>query len=338
MILVTGGTGFLGAHLLYKLCQKHDEIIALRRSKASLDKARHLFSSNENGDRLFNKIRWIEGDLLDILSLTDAVKGIDSIYHCAAVVSFDKGRRHELLQTNIKGTANLMNVALQNGIKKLVHVSTVATLNRSETDEIIDESCFWKPSPKHSGYSTSKYEAEKEVWRAIEEGLDAVILNPSIILGAWDWKSGTSGMFTEINNGLMFYPSGSNGFIDVEDVANAMIMAMESDVKNERFILNSENLKFKQLLDFIAHSIGKKAPSVRLRKSGLEIAWRTDVIRSIITGTGPVLTREMAIASYNDVKYSSDKFKSRFRYDFKPVKESIEQTAIKFLKDRNNNK
>lgn len=336
MILVTGGTGFLGAHLLLKLSLSQNNIIALKRRESNLNKVRKLFSDTPQGGILFEKITWIEGDLLDILSLDDAIKGVEMIYHCGAVVSFDKGRRNELLQTNIKGTSNLINVALQNEVKKIVHVSTVATLNRSDNDEIIDENCFWKPSPKHSGYSISKYEAEKEVWRAIEEGLEAVVLNPSIILGSWDWKSGTSGMFTEINHGLMFYPSGSNGFVDVEDVVNAMILAMESEVKNERFILNSENLTFKELLDDIAKSIGKKPPSIRLGRTGLELAWRTDVIRSLITRSGPVLTREMAIASYNDVKYSSQKFQNRFQYSFKPVNLAISQIAEKYLNEKRN--
>lgn len=327
MILVTGGTGLIGSYLLLDLTRSGEKVRALKRPTSDLSHVRNIFNIYENNhEMLFNKIEWIEGDLLDILSLEEAMDDVEEVYHAAATVSFYRRDKWSMLRNNIEGTENVVNAALEKKIRKLCFVSSIAALGRPENhDTLIDENLFWKESKYNSNYAISKYGAEREIWRGIEEGLNAVIVNPSIVLGIANTSKSIYKLFETVHRGLRFYPPGVNGYVDVKDVTRAMITLMKSDIKNERFILNNVNVSYQELFTKIALLYGKKPPTIRTNKIMIDMAWRAEWLRSVLTGKAPVLTRETARTSGKKSLYSSDKIKSRLNFQYRDFEETLKE-------------
>ncbi len=336
MILVTGGTGLVGSHLLFDLTKSGKKVRALKRSNSNLSGVKKVFSYySGNSEALFKNIEWVDADLLDVYSLIDAMEGISEVYHCAAVVSFDPRKEKDMITFNVESTANMVNAALSKQIRKFCHVSSIATIGRSEHVDILTEELFWKLSPDHSNYAISKYGAEREVWRASEEGLDVVIVNPSLIIGAGNWNQSSSNLFTKGHNGLRFYTNGTNGFVDVRDVVALMIGLMQSPVKNERFILNSENVSYRSFFNLVHKEFGKPQPSLRASKLLSTIAWRIEKIRSWLTGTEPFITRSTVISAHSNNQFSNKKIREIFpEFRFIPVAQAIKETCALFLKDK----
>lgn len=336
MILVTGGTGLVGAHLLYELLKKEDIVIALKRKNSDVNITKRIFSYYTDGyDKLFKKIIWKDGDILDYESVYNSLKDVKFVYHCAAAVSFQSSDKHTISNTNREGTANLVNACLEADIQKLVHVSSIGTLGRAGISGIVDEDSQWN-AKKTSVYSTSKYHAEMEVWRAMAEGLNAVIVNPSIIIGPADWNKGSAKLFDTMYKGLTFYTHGSNGFVDVEDVVKLMIILMESDIKEERFIINAENVNYKTLFSNMAIALNVKAPQIEAKRFLSEIAWRALWIKSLFTGKTSSITKETAETANQNYQYSNNKIIEATSYNFLPIEESIKKTAAFYLKDLKN--
>lgn len=333
MILVTGATGLVGSHLLLDLVLKGEKVKALKRANSDLTYVVNLFSEHAG---LLENIEWKDGDVLDIFSLGELFNGVKQVYHCAAFVSFLPQEAELMLKTNIDGTANVVNLCLENKIEKLCHVSSVAAINRINEDEIIDENTQWKISKQNSNYAISKYGAEREVRRGIAEGLNAVIVNPTIIIGRGNWKTGSTVMFSQVWKGLKFYTDGTTGFVDVRDVTKAMISLMDSDVSNERFIVNSENLQFKKVFDWIASGLNKPKPSVYVNSFLSGIAWRIEAMKNLLFNTHPLITRETALSAKMKVQFSNEKIKKAIGINFIPVKDSIERTCEIFLSERKN--
>ena len=246
MILVTGATGLLGTELIQQLSSQNKAVKALYRNTPP------TFSHPT--------LEWVEGDIMDIVFLEELMENIDTVYHCAGLVSFSPKDIERLYKINVEGTANVVNACLNCGIKKLVHVSSVASIGRMPNSAVIDENTVWNSGDKNSEYAKSKHNGEMEVWRGVAEGLNAVIVNPSIILGAGDWNVGSTKIFKTVYNEFAWYSSGVNGFVDVQDVASVMILLMESDIVNQRFILNADNLAYKDLFTSIAKCWNKKPP------------------------------------------------------------------------------
>ena len=232
MILVTGATGFLGSEVCRQLILGGKN--SIRCTKRASSKIPEMLLPFQH------KIVWVEADLLEINALKEALPGVTQVYHCAALVSFDPSLKKKLIQNNVEGTANLVNLCTENGIR-LLHVSSIAAIGEGKAGELINENHHLEETPKDNAYAISKYESEMEVWRGMAEGLDAVIVNPSLIIGKNAGKEGTGQIFETVRNGLKFYTSGSCGLVDVEDVAKTMILLMESKIRSERFILNAEN-------------------------------------------------------------------------------------------------
>lgn len=333
MILVTGGTGLVGSHLIFRLITSGETPIALKRPFSDVSKTKKVFSYySKDAENLFNKITWVDGDILDYHSVLDAMEGASHVYHTAASVSFQSSDKKTLIETNIRGTANIVNAALEKKIKKLVHVSTIGALGRAGSNGIVTEDTHWN-SKKSSVYSTSKYHAEMEVWRGIAEGLNAIIINPSIILGPGDWNNGSSKLFSTMYNGLKFHSIGSNGFVDVEDVAKAMILLMKSKVSGERYIINSENISYEQFFYWMAESLNVAPPKYRAGTFLSGIGWRLLWAKSLLTGIKPTITRETAETACQLYNYSNKKFVKETGFKFMPVRESLDKNAKFFLKD-----
>ncbi len=334
MILVTGGSGLVGSHLLYELVKRGHKVRALKREGSRVGLVMRLFNWYDpgQGEALFHKIEWVNGDLNDIFSLEEAMQGVDYIYHCAAMVSFLPEDRQAMMNINVEGTANLVNAAMRQGIKKLCHCSSVAAIGRPEKGNIIDETLIWKTSGKNTWYAISKYGAEREVWRASQEGLKTVIVNPSVVIGPGDPGRSSAQLYQSVKNGMKFYTTGVTGFVDVRDVAEIMVILMESEIVNERYIINSQNLSYKELFEYFAHYSDARPPRYKAGKVLSEIAWRLEKTRSFITGQKPLLSRETARNANAKRYFSNDKIRKAIGYEFRPIEEAARNTSEFFKK------
>ena len=314
----------VGSHLLHELTRKGHKVKALLRPGKKPYETRKILSClSAEGERLIDQVEWIEGDVLDPFSLQQAMQGVDYVYHCAALISFNPAEFRKMLEVNVDGTANVVNACLENGIKKLCYVSSIASLGQAEKGEMIDENAKWKTSRNNSGYAVSKYGGEREVWRGIEEGLDAVIVNPSVIIGAGCHPKATNSLFHGIKRFIPFYTSGINGYVDVRDVARAMILLMESNISGERFVLNSENLSLREFFVKVADILGKPHPRISVNGKMLAVIAWLDEMRGLLTRSRPLLTRENVRASMSKSTYSAEKFRSVYDYTFIPISESL---------------
>jgi dihydroflavonol-4-reductase len=336
MILVTGGTGLVGSHLIYELLKKGERVRVLYRKSGNRDKILRTFSYYQDNARLlYEKIEWIEGNVLDYISLEDAMEGVDKVYHTAALVSYDPFNRRKILYNNIQGTANIVNACQEKGVKKLCHVSSVAAIGNVADRPFITEDLIWSPTKNRSAYAVSKFHSEMEVWRGIEEGLNAIIVNPSFILGPGDWEKSSSTLFSTIAKGLRFYTPGINGYVDVRDVTKAMITLMDSDITAQRYILNSENCSFKDVFQWTANSLGVKEPNVKVKPWMGALAWRAEWLKSLFLRQPSQITKDTVAAGFAQSLFSNEKIRKAIGIEFIPVKQSIEETAKIFLKERN---
>ena len=281
-------------------------------------------------------MQWQQADILDILSLEEAMHNVEQVYHCAAIVSFSPKKKELLTKTNIEGTANIVNAAINAGVKKFLFVSSVAALGRIRKDTMVNETMNWSKETSNSEYGKTKYLAEMEVWRGVAEGLPCVVVNPTIILGESDWTKGSTEIFKTIYKEFPWYTEGISGFVDVKDVVKAMIMLMESDVVDERFILNGDNIPYKQLFDEIANCFGKKAPYKKVTPLLAELVWRYEGLKGKITGIDPLLTRETANTAQAKVYFDNSKLLKRFNeFHYTPIAETV-QRICSYLKQKHN--
>lgn len=324
MNFITGATGLVGSYLSRYLIEQGELVLALKRKDSRTD----LLGA------AVDKIQWIEGDLMDIDCLLEACEQSNKIYHCAAFVSYETKDKKEIFQTNTKGTTNIVNAALASNIEKLLYVSSIAALGKPAMEFSLNEKAKWENSNFHSTYGLSKYQAEQEVWRGIAEGLNAVIVNPSVILGAGYWHQNSAKLFQYVAKGSKYYSNGSTGFVDVIDVVKTMHLLMKSNFKGERFILNAANLSYKNLFDKIALSINAKAPSKESPKS--VVAWlsKLDWLKSKLTGNKRLLTKETVLSAQMIANYKNNKIIDTLDYTFTPIEQTIKQVGQAFLQSK----
>jgi dihydroflavonol-4-reductase len=339
MIFVTGGTGLIGSHLLFELVSDGKRVRALKRHTSDLGKVLKTFSYySGKPEELFHRIEWVNGDILDYFNLEKRLRNVEQVYHCAAVVSFSRKERKSMIHNNVEGTANLVNAALENGVKRFCHVSSVSALGSNLNGFSTDELTNWVPSRKMTAYSQSKFFSETEIWRGVEEGLPAVIVNPSIVLGPGNWDSGSSQLFKTVYNGLKFYTKGVTGYVDVKDVVKAMVLLMDDShfetCKNQRFLLNSENLSYQDVFFRMADAMNKPRPKYFASKLMLAVAWRAASLRRLLGSRGPEITRETAASACNVTKFDGTKITRAIGFQYLPVSESIARTAAFLKKDR----
>ncbi len=314
MILVTGGTGFLGSELIKQLTDKGLAVRALRREKSKIPALIQNISL----------VEWFVADINESSALEDAFEGITKVYHCAAFVSFNPKDKKQLFHVNIDGTSNIVNLCAENNCR-LLHVSSVAALGNAKKGKKITEKDFWEYDSKAHAYGLSKYEGEMEVWRGITEGLDAIIVNPSVIIGKNAGFEGSGAIFKLVKGGFPFYTDGASGFVDVEDVAKAMILLMDAAISGERYIISADDYHYKNLFGEIAQGFGVKAPAKEAKPWMLGIAWRALKLVSVFTGKEPSITKDAAKSSVTLSYYNNDKVKSETGIVFKPVAESIKE-------------
>jgi dihydroflavonol-4-reductase len=333
MNLVTGANGLVGSHLLVELVKQGKPAIGLLRDLEKSTDIKALFRLYFPNDfeEKFNSLEFRVGDVTDIPSLEDALTGIDTVYHTAALVSFRKKDRDLLHKTNVEGTANVVNCCLYGGIKKIGFVSSTAALGRSLSGEWVTESTKWKNSKKNSFYAISKFCAEREVWRGTEEGLSATIVNPSVIIGPGDYARSSGKLFSTISKGMKFYTEGVNGYVDVRDVCRALVELTEKEKYNSRYILCGENKSYKDVFTEIANELGKNPPGIKAGRFMLKTAVWAEWIKSLLTGKHPTVTKETARNALNSTYYNNSKIKTELGFSFTPINESIKHTAKHFM-------
>lgn len=331
MILVTGGTGLVGAHLLLHLIESRSigiqKVRAIYRSVASIEKTKSLFAIYKK-ESLFDQIEWVSADITEVPSLEIAFQNIDTVYHCAALISFDPKDEDLLRKTNIEGTANIVNFCIANQIKKLCFVSSIATLgDLLPHEKFITEETEWNPEKYHNDYAISKYGAEMEIWRGQQEGLEVIIVNPGVILGPGFRAQGSGQLFTKVKNGLKFYTLGSTGFVAVTDVVRMANQLMQSEIKNERFTLIAENSVFRDILNSMADALGVQRPKTHAKPFLMEILWRLDWLASNVFRQKRKLSKATARASYSENTYSNQKIKDTLKTNFVDIRHYIKEIS-----------
>jgi nucleoside-diphosphate-sugar epimerase len=333
MILVTGGTGLVGAHLLLHLLENGEEKVrAIFRKSKQIEKTKQLFDYYSKPN-LYSKIEWIEADILDIPSLEIAFQNIKYVYHCAAQISFDPDDENLLRKVNIEGTANIVNFCVDKSVIKLCYVSSIAALgDLTQNQTIITEETEWNPEVLHSDYGISKYGAEMEVWRGHQEGLQVVIVNPGVIFGPGFYNQGSGAFFTSIKKGMPFYTCGSTGYVAVSDVVKTMTLLMNSNTNGERYILISENITYKEIISKIASKIGAKKPKIEAKPWLLNTAWRLDWILSKIIRSKRKISKHGTQSLLNSDVISNNKVVSYLNYEFQKIDDCIDSIAQDFIK------
>ena len=320
MILVTGATGFLGAQLVKHLVKLGQHVVCIKRATSVIPTDLQALAHN---------ITWHDADMLDVFALEDALADITQVYHCAAMVTFNPRLKKQILQTNIQITANLVNLCVQQGIR-LVHVSSIAAIGHAKPGELITEKNHAEEIPNYSAYALSKYESEMEVWRGFAEGLNGVIVNPSLIIGASGGTNGTGQLFEVLKQGLHFYPIGGCGFVDVDDVAACMISLMQSDITNQRFIVNAYNLSYQEFFTLSAQALQVEAPTSPAKPWVLGIAWRAAAIANLFTGRHEGIDRASATAASKTLFYDNTKLQKAINHQFKPLELTLNEIAHRF--------
>jgi len=312
VILVTGGTGFIGSYVIKKLLDQGRSVLASKRPNSVIPDELQ-FKPN---------LYWHDADLTDFFALEDLFANVTEVYHCAGIVSFDNADRKQLMKVNVEGSMHIVNLCLQRKAR-LVFLSSVAALGDDKANNPIRETSKWEWSRQKSAYSISKFEAEREVWRGMAEGLDAIILNPTVVIGPGS-RSSSGKIFSLLEKGLNFYPPGATGLVDVEDLAEIMIQLMaKKDISETNFIVNNINISYRELFLQYCKLIDRQPPSKPGNRYLLSIAWRLQKILSVLQLGVPGLSREVVRASFRNVRYSNEKLVETLNYTFKPIETSL---------------
>ncbi|GAB4037181.1 NAD-dependent epimerase/dehydratase family protein [Spirosoma gilvum] len=331
-VFVTGATGFIGSHIVRRYLADGYKVSVLYRPSSGYGMLADVA----------DQLTWHEGDVLDIPSLEAAIlSGVESgdldVIHAAAIVSFVPKDRDQMERINVEGTANIVNVCLKAGVRKLGYVSSVAAIGRpithsdnSQVPLLINESQKWEDSPNNSVYAKTKYRAELEVWRGVAEGLTAVMVNPSVVLGAGDWSRSSLQLIKYVYDEKPFYPAGLVNYVDVLDVANSLVQLMQSDIAAERFILNAGTIPYRSLLEQIAAVLGKRPPTLRVPPALTRVLWPLEAVRAWLTGKSPLITRETARSASSHYQYDGRKIEQVLRFQYRPLSETLKRVADAF--------
>lgn len=339
MILLTGGTGFLGSHITKGLIENGYSLRIMVRKGGASNFIRYIDSLKNKG----YKIEICEGDVLDVGSLMQAIEGVDAVVHAAAIVSFLKKDAYRMKKENESGAANIVNVCLELGTPKLIHISSVSSFGRNEKTQIIDENTKWVDSSLNTNYSISKKLAEKQVFRGIEEGLHSTILNPSLIIGESlidpTWSTGTPKVIKQYADGYPFYPTGTNGLIAASDVAKAVALAIQTpEMEGKRWILSAETMSYKDFFTLISRTAGRKKDLIRLNPNLVKWVGGLNELIAPIFGVTPLISSETAKTSVLGMSYNGSLFTKTFEFSYQNIRSVIEDTTNLYLHSVKKNK
>jgi len=332
MILVTGATGLLGGHLTARLALQGKKVRAMYRNKKKIACAREILSFyTSETDKYFGRIEWVEADVSDVFSLEEALNGIEEVYHCAGLVSFHESDAKLLHKINGEGTANMVNISLEKKVKKFCHVSSVATLQVQANKKYIDELSVWKTATGNSSYAISKYRGEFEAWRGLSEGLNVVVVNPSLIMGAGCWGQSSGELITRAHKWLPFYTDGVTGYVDVKDVANCMVRLMDENKFGERYILNAENISFLEVISQLRKNFNKKPVSLKAGPFIMHSARYADALFSLLTGKKRLITKDIITSALDRNYYDNSKICRELNYVFSPIDKTLQKVCKTYV-------
>jgi dihydroflavonol-4-reductase len=330
MNLITGITGLLGTHIALELLSRGEKVRGLIRENSSTDAMQRVFA-HYGSSELFSGIEWVTGDVLDVTSLVDAIEGCTAVYHCAAIVSYHRLDRKAMYKINVEGTINVVNAALHQGNVRLAHISSIAAIGRTLHDHELDETSEWKEGKNTTHYAITKHLSEMEVWRGIQEGLDAVIINSGFIIGPGDFGRSSAAMFQRIYRGVPFYPPGGTGFISASDAARVSVELLEKEQYGERFIAVAENRTMKEVFSMVAASLGKPIPTKEVTMPMLWIALIGEQLREWLTGKKALVTREIIRNMQGTHTYQNEKLKRVTGERFQSIEDAVQNSAKLFL-------
>lgn len=331
--LITGATGFLGAYTALEFLRAGYNVKGTYRSTSSIKKAKHIFCYHPDGLKLFDSIEWVNVDLEDYNEVKKAFQNVDFVVHTAAEVSFNKRRKNQIIENNTRMAAYVVDAALETGVKKLCHISSIAALGSTTNGDLINEETKFSSVKEQSGYSISKFYSEMEVWRGINSGLNAVILNPSVIFGAGDWKSSSSTFVATAGKGTPFYTLGVTGFVDVKDVAHVCRLTLESELSGERYLLSAENINYQELFNSMADELGKKRPSIKATPALMKVVACACMGTSLLTGKEPQITFSIARSAWSKMYYDGSKIEKLLNFKYTPISETIRFACDCYKKD-----
>lgn len=332
MIFVTGGTGLVGTHLIMRLLEQNLKIKAIYRSEDSLSIFKKMETWYQKPKGFFDAVEWVKCEFLNEYELNIILKDVETVFHCAAMVSFQPKDKYALEEVNIFGTQHLIDLALANGVKGFYHVSSTAAIGKpKDKSQLITEDILWKKTKNTSNYSISKHFAELEVWRGFEEGLPGAIINPSIVLGPGNWGKSSTSLFKTVNDGLKFYTDGMNGFVDVRDVADSLVLAYQKKINHQRILVVGENKSYKEVFNLMATALKKNPPTIKASKILSSIGWRLLWIWSLITQKDVAVTQETAHSANSKNLYSNKKSKSLLGIEYRSIEDAVKHTASCFL-------
>jgi nucleoside-diphosphate-sugar epimerase len=338
LVLLTGATGLVGGHMLVRLFKSGKNVRCLIRSSSSLEQLKLICTFyNQPFEDLNNAVEWVQGDTLDFIGLCSIMKQVTEVYHCAAMVSFRSKNRVELFQTNVQGTSNMVDAALMEGVGKFCFVSSIAALGSTPDQTPVMEDTPRKNEEKTSAYSESKFRTELEVWRAISEGLNAVIVNPGVILGPGNPDAGSLLLFQVGRKGMPFFTRATTGYVDVRDVCDISIELMERGLFQKRYVLISENAHNGTVFGLIGKEFGKNAPRIQAGKALLCIGVLFSAIAGRFTGKPSQLTLDTIKSAQNPQVYSNERIHKTLDYSFIPLQQTIRETSD-FLKKTDSKK
>lgn len=323
MILITGATGLVGCHLLLELLQNDVQVRALHRKGSDMERVKRVLTYyTHDAESLFDKIQWYQADLLDLAELDAAFQGVTEVYHCAALISFDPADKDRLYDTNVIGTTNIVNLCIQYGIRKICHVSSIAALGDALEHEIITEEVDWDEQTV-ANYAITKYRAEMEVWRGVQEGVPAVIVNPGIIIGPGFWHTGSGTLFKMVAKGQRWYPPGGTGIVTINDVIRSMTALMDSHIQNERFILVNKNMTYKEIFSMIAREFDMPPPDRALKLWQLKVMLPLDWLRAKLRGKSRRLTSDNIRGVSRRKVYDGQKIVNTLPFTYELISEAV---------------
>jgi dihydroflavonol-4-reductase len=331
MNFVTGGTGLLGSHLLLSLAREERILVAMKRAASDLEGVRQVFRYHE-AENLFERIKWVDADIMNPVDMQQVIKGAERVWHCAAMVSFHPRQRQEMISFNTESTANVVNACLENGVKKLLHVSSTSAIGTPPDDTPATELHTWSRSRSSTGYAESKFRSEMEVWRGMEEGLNGVIVNPAIILGSGFWTRGSSAMFSRVAGGMKYAAPGITGFVGATDVVQAMCSLMDSDISGERFILSEGSYSYEQVFQMIGRALGVPRKLKLATPSLMRTMARLDALAGLFTGKR-LITSDQIGAAFGESHFSAEKIRENIGMEFTPLEKVIAEVAASYRAD-----
>jgi dihydroflavonol-4-reductase len=316
-VFITGATGLVGSFVTEELLANGHDVTAIKRTNTN------LFVSQEST----SQITWFDADILDPLGLEKAMQGADAIIHAAAMVSFNRRDREQMMKINIEGTANVVNLALKLNIKRFIHVSSIASFGKDKLTELVTEDSNWKESSSNTAYAESKYLSELEVWRGHTEGLSVAIINPSVILGPQDWDKSSTRLFKYVWNQNRFYTQGFINYVDVRDVTEVCLKLLLSDINGRRYILSAGQVSYKEFFEAIAHAMQRRPPHILITGVWMKVLATLESVRSTLMGSEPLITKETARMADKKYNYSSERAQQELNHKFRNLEETISWTC-----------